>query len=113
MLATLLSVVTCVNIYAQSSTTHQDSLLNQLKEVESLQDWVNDNLFPGMFDSENPVPMMVFTDNSVLTFNPDTTLLSIFHPKETGLQYRRGLFRRDSSVGLLSETVNYLFAHIE
>lgn len=84
ILVTLLSVVTFADIYAQSSTTHQDSILNQLREVESLQEWVNDNLFLSMFDKANPIPMMLFTDNSVLTFNPDSTLLSIFNPKEIG-----------------------------
>lgn len=70
---------------AQAITASEDSVLTQLKEIEVLQDWVNDNLFQGLFDTKNPVPMMIFTDNSVLSFNPDSTLLSIFKPREIGV----------------------------
>lgn len=75
-----------------SITSQLDSLIIQLKEMEAMQDWVNDNLFPGMFGHENPVPMMIFTDNSVLAFNPDSTLLSIFNPKEIGETDKGRLF---------------------
>ncbi len=69
---------------AQSRTVAEDSLLVQLNKVDELGQWINENLFPDMFDLHNPIPMMIFTDNSVLSYNPDSTLLSIFQPREIG-----------------------------
>lgn len=84
ILATIFSIGSLANVLAQNHTSSQDSLLSQLQEVEILQNWANENLFAGMFDKSDPISMMIFTDNSVLTFNPDSTLLSIFNPKEIG-----------------------------
>ena len=85
----IFTVVICICSYltADAQTTasaSEDSITNQLSKVEELQVWVNDNLFPGMFDENNPIPMMIFTDNSVLSFNPDSTWLSIFKPRKIG-----------------------------
>ena len=69
---------------SQQPTVAEDSLLNQLNKVDELGQWINDNLFSDMFDTNNPIQMMIFTDNSVLSYNPDSTLLSIFQPREIG-----------------------------
>lgn len=84
-LVTLITVVCAfLNGKAQAPVSPEDSVLAQLKEVENLKNWVNDNLFPGLYDANNPVPMMIFTDNSVLSYCPDSTLVSIFKPHEIG-----------------------------
>lgn len=84
-LVALVAVISSfLNGNAQNPVSAEDSVLTQLKEVENLKGWVNDNLFPGLFDSKNPVPMMVFTENSVLSYCPDSTLVSIFKPQEIG-----------------------------
>ncbi len=69
---------------AQQPSVAEDSLLNQLNKVDELGQWINENLFSDMFDAKNPIPMMIFTDNSVLSYNPDSTLISIFQPREIG-----------------------------
>lgn len=74
------SFVTC----AQTSQNLNDSLLSQLQEVEGLQSWMNENLFNDLFDSGNPIPMMIFTENSVMAFNPDSVVVSMFNPTEVG-----------------------------
>lgn len=84
-LVALVAVISSfLNGNAQNPVSAEDSVLTQLKEVENLKGWVNDNLFPGLFDPKNPVPMMVFTENSVLSYCPDSTLVSIFKPQEIG-----------------------------
>lgn len=88
-LQTLLTLlIVCIGsilpAFAQSMTEEQEKTITQLNEVETLEDWVNDNLIHGLFDRNNPIPMMIFTNNSVLSYNPDSTLLSIFNPRLIG-----------------------------
>lgn len=73
-----------LNGNAQNQVLPEDSVLQQLKEVEVLKGWINENLFPGMYDSKKPAPMMIFTDSSVLSYCPDSTLVSLFNPREIG-----------------------------
>ena len=84
LIALIVGLCTFGYTKAQPATVAEDSLLIQLNKVEELGQWINDNLFSDMFDSKNPIPMMIFTDNSVLSYNPDSTLISIFQPREIG-----------------------------
>lgn len=82
LVALMVAFLSFLTVKAQPSA--QDSLLIQLGEVEKLQSWINDHLFPNMFDSAKPISMMIFTENSVMSFNPDSTVVSMFHPQIIG-----------------------------
>lgn len=69
---------------AQSNRNPSDSLLIQLQKIENLQNWMNENLQNDLFDFKNPVPMMIFTENSVMSFNPDSVVVSLFNAQEVG-----------------------------
>mgnify|MGYP006928052848 CR=1 FL=1 len=73
LIAVIVSLCTFGYAKAQPTTAAEDSIMLQLNKVDELGDWINDNLYPNMFDAKNPVPMMIFTDNSVLSYNPDST----------------------------------------
>ncbi|MDE5882992.1 MAG: hypothetical protein K2H60_14830 [Muribaculaceae bacterium] len=80
--ASIVALCSLGYIKAQPITAAEDSILMQLNKVDELGQWINDNLFSDMFDTKKPIPMMIFTDNSVLSYNPDSTLVSIFQPRE-------------------------------
>lgn len=80
----LTAVFSSVATVAQADTNPSNALLSQLQEVEDLQEWMNQNLLAGLFDSANPIPMMIFTENSVMSFNPDSIVVSMFNPEEIG-----------------------------
>lgn len=82
--AIILAIGGSVAVHGQTMTSSQDSILNNLKEVEKLKQWINENLFADMFDASNPAPIMIFTDTSVLSYCPDSTLINIFKPHEIG-----------------------------
>ena len=81
----LLTVIfSSVEAKAQTVTNQSNDLLSQLQDVEDLQEWMNENLLADLFDSTNPISMMIFTENSVLSFNPDSIVVSMFNPREIG-----------------------------